>query len=68
MTHSAGQKGYKISASAANRDQRRYSFDAREREDESMQNESLAPETGRQSSTQGWYRNAGSEEGKRRNK
>jgi hypothetical protein len=68
MTHSAGQKGYKISSSAATRDQRRYSFDAREREEESVQSEALAPESGPQASTQGWYRNAGSEDAMKRNK
>ena len=68
MTHSAGQKGYKISSSTATRDQRRYSFDARDREEDTMQNESLAPEGGAQASTQGWYRNSGSEDSKRQNK
>lgn len=68
MTHSAGQKGYKISSSTATRDHKRYSFDAREREEDVTQNESLAPESGAQAPTQGWYRNSGSEDIKRQNK
>jgi hypothetical protein len=68
MTHSAGQKGYKISSSAATRDHRRYSDDAREREDKSMQEESPAAESAAQAPTQGWNRNAGSENNQRKNK
>jgi hypothetical protein len=68
MTHSAKQKGYKTSSSAANRDQRRYSFDAREHEEAPMQNEQMIRDEGAQASTQGWYRNAGSEDKKRMNK
>lgn len=68
MTHSAGQKGYKISSSAANRDHRRYSDDAREREDQSMMEESPVAGSAAQASTPGWNRNLGSEDGKRQNK
>lgn len=68
MTHSAGQKGYKISSSAANRDHRRYSDDAREREDQSMLEESPAAGSGVQASAQGWDRNAESEGIERQNK
>jgi hypothetical protein len=68
MTHSAGQKGYKISSSTATRDQRRYSFDARDRDEDVTQNESLAPESGAQAPTQGWYRNSASEDSKQQNR
>lgn len=68
MTHSAGQRGYKISASSASRDQRRYSFDARDRDDMGQQNEMPAAESDTQQSTQNRYRNSGSESTSRRNK
>jgi hypothetical protein len=68
MTQSAGQKGYKISTSAAMRTHKRYSLDARDREDEPQQMDIADAGADSQQSSQNGDRNSGSEQDSRRNK